>query len=160
MASSPWSVSHQVLQKWDYYPVLHWTHFSVNQPEVSWGAGSNRLQKYFLSKQAGSTNSPPTSRHLQAAKAGIWNSWFTILNQSSVHYNVQTSIYFMQHWMEISHHITDGYINEERLVDQLKPVGKRYLRPIRIAARNQKSFTNFFGKICFPIVLPGNWVKD
>ena len=24
--------------------------------------------------------------------------------------------------MEISHHITDGYINEERLVDQLKPV--------------------------------------
>ena len=77
MASSPWSVSHQVLQKWDYYPVLHWTHYSVNQPEVSWGAGSNRLQKYFLSKQAGSTNSPPTSRHLQAAKAGIWNSWFT-----------------------------------------------------------------------------------
>ena len=62
--------------------------------------------------------------------------------------------------MEISHHITDGYINEERLVDQLKPVGKRYLQPIRIAARNQKSFTNFFGKICFPIVLPGNWVKD
>ena len=77
MASSPWSVSHQVLQKWDYYPVLHWTHYSVNQPEVSWGAGSNRLQKYFLSKQPASTNSPPTSRHLQAAKAGIWNSWFT-----------------------------------------------------------------------------------